>query len=410
MMVIAIIAILAALLLPVLVGTQEKARVARCKQNLRQLGAAMQLYANRYGGYYPMAGLPPYEDDLSALYPEFIDELRLFVCPSSVAEVNGAQDLTDNVGGLLGKTGMGYEYRPFYSYIDGCVRKHQFNTSEMASQVPMIHDADELGQPGVIDAMDNHGLSGVNVLYADWHVAWVAPGEQAEKVSAKDCFDTPTPGTAVALGGHTSLPSGDHAGTGGDYPVIGGDDGSHDGTPPPCGGGDHPEDPSVGQPGGGHCGGGDDGSHDGTPPPCGGGDHPENPSVGEPGDGPCGGDQPDKPGEPPHEKTPKGEHPKGEPTIDRPDSPSEPVPPGDGAVGGDTPPPVCPRGDHPKGDQPEKPTIENPPCPHGPGDKPTDQPVGTDEPKPVCPRGDHPKGDHPENPTIENPTCPHGGE
>jgi len=304
MMVIAIIAILASLLLPVLMGGQEKARIAKCKQNLRQLGTAIQMYLNQSNGSYPIAARPPFEDDLSALYPKYADSLGSFVCPSSVAEVNSPQDLTDNVGGALGRYGMGYEYRPFYTYTDGEVRKNQYNTAEMASQVAMVHDADEMGQPGVVDLMDNHGLAGINVLYADWHVEWVKPNEYEEKITSKDYFDEVIPAGPGGYGG------------GGEYPDV--DEEPLYENPPK---GDEPKDdpPHENPP---------KGDHPYDDPPY---EKPDHPKDDPPYENPPKGDHPRD--DPPHEKPPKGDHPRDDPPYEKP-----------------------PKGDHPKDDPPhEKP-------------------------------------------------------
>jgi len=379
MMVIAIISILASLLLPVLMGGHEKARIARCKQNLRQLGTGMQMYLNQNGGSYPMTATPPFEDDLSALYPEYIDALDTFVCPSSVAEVSSRADLTDNVGGALGKSGMGYEYRPFYTYTDGPVRKHQYNTADMASQVAMVHDADEMGQPGIIDSMDNHGLSGINVLYADWHVEWVAPNEYEEKIASKDYFDTVIPTAAVALAeGMPTLPGGDAAGGEDDYPDLGDEEEGDEpddgiGTPeapeaPVDGGGDHPfdgeptpESPTDAPSPGEHP------SED-LPSPV---ETPEAPPHAEdPGGDHPHGDAPPPADEPPGEKTPKGEHPKEEPPYERPPH-EEPMPPHEQA------PPLP--GEDPPHEAPKPPQADEP-----------------HEAPPVCEPGEKlPKGEHP---------------
>ena len=53
LVVVAIIAILAAMLLPVLSQARKRARQAVCMNNLRQLGIAFTLYVEDYDGYFP---------------------------------------------------------------------------------------------------------------------------------------------------------------------------------------------------------------------------------------------------------------------------------------------------------------------------------------------------------------------
>ncbi|MHB9037316.1 MAG: prepilin-type N-terminal cleavage/methylation domain-containing protein [Armatimonadota bacterium] len=53
LVVIAIIAILAAILFPVLSSAKENARVASCQSNLKQLGYAFQMYLDDSNGRYP---------------------------------------------------------------------------------------------------------------------------------------------------------------------------------------------------------------------------------------------------------------------------------------------------------------------------------------------------------------------
>ncbi len=56
LVVIAVIAILASILFPVLVNAKQAAQRARCQSNLSQIGKAFESYTSDYNGCYPNLG------------------------------------------------------------------------------------------------------------------------------------------------------------------------------------------------------------------------------------------------------------------------------------------------------------------------------------------------------------------
>lgn len=109
MIVIAIIAILAAILLPVFAKVREKARSANCQANLKQIGLAITMYANDYDETLPdsqplFCMLPTATNGRrsnawqGAIMP-YVKNIRIFVCPSRPSlkpvQVNYGTDAAD---------------------------------------------------------------------------------------------------------------------------------------------------------------------------------------------------------------------------------------------------------------------------------------------------------------------------
>lgn len=98
--VIGIIAVLAAILYPVFSSARIKARQTKCISNLHQIITALKQYAEDYRGYPPW---PTYDTTLgrftggvSALYPDYISDLSIFLCPEDTRALQRQKEARDS--------------------------------------------------------------------------------------------------------------------------------------------------------------------------------------------------------------------------------------------------------------------------------------------------------------------------
>ncbi len=98
LVVIAIVALLVGLLLPALGGARESARKARCLSNTRQLALACNSYANDVRMAYFIPAFFDWEDNIGWLFPDYISDYNVAVCPSTLNRVRPNLMLSDDLG------------------------------------------------------------------------------------------------------------------------------------------------------------------------------------------------------------------------------------------------------------------------------------------------------------------------
>ena len=198
LVVIAVIAILAALLFPVLARARDKGRQASCASNLKQIGLAATLYIQDYDETYPLGHTPA--DNPLTLFdgggdyePHFIELVRPFIkntknqgvwrCPSdpSPRVTKEGDKLEFHVSYSVNGW---FEYGTALSQIDRPAEKihvlestdddhfHWWELGRKQESDPYV-TLDQLPKKTFTEqtAPTRHS-EGANYLYADQHVKW----------------------------------------------------------------------------------------------------------------------------------------------------------------------------------------------------------------------------------------------
>lgn len=158
LIVIAIIAILAGLLLPVLAKALEAGRSTACLSNLHQIGIALQLYIQENHNRLPLMrdrtmgtneipteALPSVKMVLS----NYLGNARVLRCPSDKTQ-------------LYELTGSSYSWNSLLNGQDAD-RLQIFNISFNPHQIPVIFDKEPFHKA-------RGAKKGINYLYADGHI------------------------------------------------------------------------------------------------------------------------------------------------------------------------------------------------------------------------------------------------
>jgi prepilin-type N-terminal cleavage/methylation domain-containing protein/prepilin-type processing-associated H-X9-DG protein len=212
LMVIALIAVLVAFLLPMTGKAREQARRVQCASNMRQICLAAIHHAqdDERGIYIRNPENNNDVDDFNPLYPKYIKTLKVFVCPSTMNQVNGPSDLTNNAfGGANGLQGHSYEIRNWTEagvrFPDGMIfavktqkNYRQFTHSSTGALIMDADDATEGDTNNWPDISDNHGAAGFNCGYMDGHVEFVPPGRRLLEAFLEGYYDPALPDAIYA--------------------------------------------------------------------------------------------------------------------------------------------------------------------------------------------------------------------
>jgi prepilin-type N-terminal cleavage/methylation domain-containing protein/prepilin-type processing-associated H-X9-DG protein len=196
LVVIAIVAILSAILVPVLSRAKESGRGVMCKNNLREFGVAAYTYSLDYRGHLPFVDNWLFDDEQQGIYPSltppiypdlttgklyyYLNDKLAYLCPTDKQSLAGTP-----TPAASSEPASWAKYPRDYSYAINCCLCHQSDPSGFINSPsgtllfmePLLNPVDYSGvtgpgqscfQPSTDLATRHNGLG--NLLKADGHV------------------------------------------------------------------------------------------------------------------------------------------------------------------------------------------------------------------------------------------------
>jgi prepilin-type N-terminal cleavage/methylation domain-containing protein/prepilin-type processing-associated H-X9-DG protein len=193
LVVIAIIAILAAILFPVFAKAREKAKQTTCTSNLKQMGIAIAAYCQDYDEFMPLADTGVSDPAsgwrsnwISLIHPYIAGcawdgggpkSSKIFICPADTAQVlkSGTKRATNYMySGRLGWMSMTSSSNYGPRSLAKCQSTSQdaiLADGNCAAKGNYLFDIGA-APPNAAGFLPQRHNGGVNVIYADTHVAW----------------------------------------------------------------------------------------------------------------------------------------------------------------------------------------------------------------------------------------------
>lgn len=187
LVVIAIIAILAAILFPAFTAAKKRAQMTQCLGNLKQLGAAIKLYAADSNGRMPNAstGAPNWcgcETWYGWVYPNkgqiwrYVKNSRIFLCPSDLGRK--AVNIVYIPDGLTQK-----DYPLSYSMNYNVSSQNADTLTNSTKRMLLLHEnrGESAGEYAINDSVfvpqgqdvpAAVHYDGTTLVYVDGHAAW----------------------------------------------------------------------------------------------------------------------------------------------------------------------------------------------------------------------------------------------
>ncbi|OGV44830.1 MAG: hypothetical protein A2X46_17020 [Lentisphaerae bacterium GWF2_57_35] len=181
LVVIAIIAILAAIVTPGLSRVRQKADTAKCANNLKQIGFAVKSYLLDHDNRFPTNTARFNYGQLVTNYLPYLDnEYSLCRCPAQ-------KDNLLNVGAYAVQVAIPNS---------GAWISYEFNQAQLGRRFVPNFITEPMRCAYVYDYPYNlvndaaylPHVGGMNVLYLDWHVAWLSVSEYTQGTPPVDFY------------------------------------------------------------------------------------------------------------------------------------------------------------------------------------------------------------------------------